>query len=149
MALPSSGQISFSQITVELGGSSNQEISISDAAEGLLVTLNTNSANIPNDSTPHSISEWYGYDHSAGGVSLTEFNAGGPFDSVEQACEAQDNSGTFYHDGSNTFPVTDDFIYEDDAGNTTAGGGIYFLNTGYILVVTSSGKVSFITSCPR
>ena len=148
MALPSSGEISFSDISVELEGSSNQEISLSEAAEGSLVTLNTNSANMPDDSTPHSISEWYGYDHSAGG-SLTEFNAGGAFPSIADACEVQDNGGTFYHNGSNTFPVNDDLIYEDDAGNSTAQGGVYFVNTGYILTVASSGKVTSITNCPR
>ena len=148
MALTSSGEISFSDINIELGQGISAELSLNDAAQGNVAAINTNSTNTPDSSTPHSISEWYGYDHSAGG-SFTEFNAGGPFPSIADACEAQDNGGTFYHNGSNTFPVNDDLIYEDDAGNSTAQGGVYFLNTGYILTVASSGKVTSITNCPR
>ena len=149
MALTSSGEISFSDINIELGQGISAELSLNDAAQGNVAAINTNSTNTPDSSTPHSISEWYGYDHSATGVTLTEFNAGGAFDELEQACEAQDNSATFYHNGSNAFPVIDDFVYEDDAGNNTAQGGIYFVNTGYILIVESSGKVSSVGSCPR
>lgn len=149
MALPSSGQISFSDINTELGQSSDAQLSLNDAANGNVDTINTNSSNIPDSSTPHGISEWYSYDHSASGASLTEFNAGGPFPSVADACEAQDNSNVFYHNGGGTFPTLDDLIYEDEEGNNIAQGGVYFLNTGYILIVASSGKVSSIGSCPR
>lgn len=149
MALTASGQISFSDINTELGQSSDAELSLNDAANGNVATINTNSANTPDSSTPHKISEWYSYDHSAGGSSLTEFNAGGPFDAIEDACVVQDTGGTFYHNGSGGFPTLDDLIYEDEDGNNIAGGGVYFVNSGYILIVASSGKVSGIESCPR
>ncbi len=149
MALPTGGEISFSQITVELGGSSNQELSIKEAADGTLVTLNTNSANIPDASAPHSISEWYGYDHTASGTSLTEFNAGGPFGDEEEACAIQDNGDTFYHDGSSSLPGTNDIVYKVSNGSQTAEEGVYFVNTGLILVLDYYGEVIYLTNCPR
>lgn len=65
MALQSSGQISISQINVEKGNAA-------DAADSSLTTLSTtninaNSASKPNGSSPHSLSEFYGYDAASGG----------------------------------------------------------------------------------
>jgi hypothetical protein len=149
MALPSSGEISFSEINTELGQSSDAQLSLNDAAQGNVAAINTNSANTPDSSTPHSISEWYSYDHSASGGSVTEFSAGGPFDFIGDACETQDNSGTFYHDGGGSLPTVNDFVYEDEDGGNTVQSGIYFVNSGYILTVEFSGKVSSVGSCGR
>jgi len=65
MALPSSGQISFSDIGQELLSDPAAEVSITNAIEGVYGTINTASASFPNDEQPHAISEWYGYDHDA------------------------------------------------------------------------------------
>lgn len=65
MALQSSGPIKMSELNTELNRGATEEFSISLAAEGGYETINTNSTNKPNDSTPHAISEWYGYDHNA------------------------------------------------------------------------------------
>jgi hypothetical protein len=65
MALPSSGEISFSDIGQELLGDPAAEISITTAVEGGYVEINQESASFPNDEQPHAISEWYGYDHDA------------------------------------------------------------------------------------
>ena len=65
MAIQSSGQIKFSQLSVELNQNATSELSISTAAEGGYEAINTASTNKPNDSQPHAISEWYSYDHSA------------------------------------------------------------------------------------
>jgi hypothetical protein len=65
MALQSSGQIKFSQLIAELNQAAGSEFSISTAAEGGYETINTNSTSTPNADTPHAISEWYSYDHSA------------------------------------------------------------------------------------
>lgn len=63
MALPSSGQISFSDISTELNQASNFQLSILNAAEGVVEPINTSSYIFPDDQTPHAISEWRGYDH--------------------------------------------------------------------------------------
>lgn len=148
MALPSSGQISFSDINTELGQSSDAQLSLNDAANGNVATINTNSSNTPDSSAPHSISEWYSYDHSAsGGSGLTEFNAGGAFFELFEACGVQDNGGTFYHDGGGSLPTSGDRVFTDEEGNGQADAGYYFVNTSYVLLVNDSGAVSTVTSC--
>jgi len=146
MPLPSSGEISFSDINTELGQSSDAELSIDDAAQGNVSTINTNSANTPDSSTPHSISEWYGYDHSAT-AGLTEFNAGGPFEESFLACEIQDAGGTFYHNGAESLPTNGDSVYEDDSGSSAAPSGWYFVNIDNVVYV-DGGSVSDVSACP-
>jgi hypothetical protein len=71
MAVPSSGAISMLGIRRELGNNnynaSNNytNISLESMSTGEVSTLNTNnaSADRPNGSSPHSISEFYAYDH--------------------------------------------------------------------------------------
>lgn len=65
MTLPASGQISFNDLRVELGISSQAPFSITTAATNGYVTINTNSPDRPNSSTPHAISEWWNYNHNA------------------------------------------------------------------------------------
>jgi len=65
MTLPASGQISFNDLRVELGISTQSPFSITDAATNVYVTINTSSPSYPNSSAPHAISEWYSYNHNA------------------------------------------------------------------------------------
>lgn len=74
MAVPSSGTLVMGKIYQEVDGSGYS--SASDPGEitslaalvgGVPDVLNQNSTSKPNTSTPHSMSEWYGYDHSATG----------------------------------------------------------------------------------
>lgn len=66
MTLPASGnQISFNDLRVELAVPSQAPFSITSASTGIYVTINTNSPNKPDASTPHAISEWYSYNHTA------------------------------------------------------------------------------------
>ena len=69
MVIPSSGTISLVGIKNELdeddytAGESYTNVSLNDLTEE--TTLNTNSASAPNQTAPHAMSEWYGYDHDA------------------------------------------------------------------------------------
>ena len=78
MALPSSGEITLLGIRTELGGSG--EIGLIDASTGNVASINTSNApgNRPNQVAPHEMTEFYAYDHSAGG-------GGGPGDISEGA----------------------------------------------------------------
>lgn len=84
MALQSSGQISLSNIASEKG------VSLSNVSLNTLSTsdINQNSAVYPDGSQPHSISEFYGYDHLAGasGPNVGQLDLYGFFPGGEDAC---------------------------------------------------------------
>ena len=72
MALPASGQISVSDVLTEASQSGTRaNTSFRDLHDGTVFTINTANAaaDRPDGSAPHSMSEWYSYDHS-----LTSFN---------------------------------------------------------------------------
>ncbi len=66
MTLQSSGQIKFSELNTEFNRSSTTaNTSLKEASDGTVSTINTGnaSANRPDGSAPHAISEFYSYDH--------------------------------------------------------------------------------------
>lgn len=73
MALQSSGTIKFSQLGAELNRDTSEPISMRDAASGAYEAINTASSSFPNSTTPHNISEWYGYDHNASSVTPSDY----------------------------------------------------------------------------
>ena len=78
MALPSSGQLSIRNINVEIGRLPIQT-SLDRLENGTYATINRNSPSYPNSSNPAAISEWYRYDHDAGGgggTPVTRLNLG-------------------------------------------------------------------------
>ena len=150
MALTASGQISFSEINIELGQSSDAQLSLNDAANGIVAIINTNSPNTPDSSAPHSISEWYEYDHSASAVvdySASAFQAEGPFGVPEEACAILPNpfSPQFYHDGPTLdIGVT---VVTDSAGTNLADPGFYSVDGGKYFDVDVSGVIVTFARC--
>ena len=75
MAVPSVGALSLRSIRNELhnsnynGSTSFTNISLKELSDGTVDTINTNnlSADRPNGFVPHSMSEFYAYDHDKGG----------------------------------------------------------------------------------
>ena len=68
MALPASGEISINDINVEFGRSgTTANSSLEDLSDGTVATINTVNASgdRPDGSAPHSMSEFYSYDHDA------------------------------------------------------------------------------------
>lgn len=65
MTLPSSGQISFDQIRIELGVPTQAPFSLDAAENGTYVPLQQCTTPRPSSTNPAAISEWYGYNHSA------------------------------------------------------------------------------------
>jgi hypothetical protein len=130
MALASSGTISVSQINTELGRTStSSNTSLTSLNTGAHVSLNSNSTSKPNSSTPHQMSEWYSYNHSASGTSYTSI--------------------VFYYYSSEEVDV-DLQLYTDSDGSETAAGGYYkyvFSNSGW--VVNEDGEISDSYSCGR
>ena len=147
MAVPSSGSLSLRRIAAEkvfdnynvgldgsaqstLGTTSLKDVSTSGNSNGSTPSFdatNTNSSSYPNGTTPHSMSEFYSYDHDASGSpSLTSFSSSGlPLNSPANVC----NQSTFYtmhHDGSGALPTTGDTVY-----TSSSGGSSNYLGSGY------------------
>jgi hypothetical protein len=75
VAVPSSGELSLLKIRRELGGNynsstSHSDVSLKECSDGTVATINTQnaSADRPDGSAPHAITEFYAYDHSLSGL---------------------------------------------------------------------------------
>lgn len=131
MAVPDSGALSMRGIRQEIGQNDYASsavqytnISLTNMSTGVNGTINTVNASSdrPDGSTPHSMSEFYSYDHDA--VSLTSVEVGYNSDETDEACSAE-TTQTFYHDGSGTYPAAGDNLYGNSAGTTSAASGYY------------------------
>ena len=71
MALPYSGQISMGDINVELGRVYTTYITLNAAENGFYGAINQTSASRPSASDPAAMSEWRGYNNSAGPTLVT------------------------------------------------------------------------------
>ena len=140
MALQSSGAISIGDIVNEKSLAQGN-----DSLTSLSTTnINANSTNKPDGITPHSISEFYGYDHNA--VSLTSYNSSTLQSTPTNAC-ARTFFTTYYHNGSNQDPIVGDNVYSDAKGTTPLGDGSFKFQSSnsYYNVVT--GAVTFTGCC--
>ena len=67
MAIPRSGTISARMINIELGRIGSASLSSNNASAGGYGKINPNSRLRPDKFNPDEYSEWYGYNHTAGG----------------------------------------------------------------------------------
>jgi hypothetical protein len=72
--LPSSGQISFADINIELGRNATASIGIDNAENGDYAPINRCGGTYPLATNPAAISEWYGYNHLAAATLLGDFD---------------------------------------------------------------------------
>lgn len=68
--LPSSGLITMGDIRTELGVPSQAPFSLNTATNGGYGSINPASPNKPSGADPDALSEWYGYDHNTGNVTM-------------------------------------------------------------------------------
>lgn len=134
MALPSSGQITINMIRDELGLPSQANFSLHTARQGGYVPLNSCSPYLPPSSGEISLSDWYGYSHSAnkpsglvtyngvsfyyGSVNITIYKNGSV---LAQRGPTSGNYGSIYI-GNSYSPG--DTIRVTAAGTPTSGGSI-------------------------
>jgi len=142
MALTASGQLSLGDIATEMG------VSLSDVSLTTQSTtdINTNSESKPDGLTPHAVSEFYSYDHSAS-PSLTSFYVdANPYGDGEEACASGRLGAEWYHDGEGTYPTTGDTVYTDSGGTTNPEDGFYWMDEPSSFDV-SSGVVGEVVPC--
>jgi len=149
MALTSSGQIKMSEIGVELGRSADAaNTTLKQLSDGSYATINTSNAssNRPDGDAPHSMSEFYSYNHSAGSLTSNTFY----YSALSQVCSNNGSGTTVYHDGSGTHPAVGDTLYEDSSGSTTMSAGFYLsVGSATGVIVNSEGTVSETYGCGR
>lgn len=154
MVLPSSGQISFNDIRVELNVSTQSPFSITDAVTGVYKTLNPAASPQPDTATPHAISEWYGYDHCIalnGGVQLNynQTTPGDPGDCIDVINDYPFGQ-PFYSDNCNTL-ATSCKIYQDSIctnGAYNVGTSVRYITDGNnYFTLNSNSVVDSSTAC--
>ena len=125
MALVEFGQLSLGDIAIEMGVSpSNVSLTIQSTTD-----VNQSSEGKPDGSTPHAISEFYGYDHSAS-PPLTAFNVdANTYGDGDEACAFGRVGAEWYHDGEGEYPTTGDTVYTDSGGTTNPSDGFYWMDT--------------------
>tara|TARA_R110000764_G_scaffold31459_4_gene71956 strand:- start:2901 stop:7736 length:4836 start_codon:yes stop_codon:yes gene_type:complete len=56
-------------------------------------------------------------------------------------------TATYYHNGTGTTPVVNNFVFSDNKGTTKLGTGYYSLNATVVIYVNSSGMVEILLTC--
>ena len=154
MAVPTSGELSLRGIRAEIGTNNYNSsvgytnVSLTGMSTGLNGTINTAnaSANRPNGTVPHLMSEFYSYDHDI--VSVTAFEVTPSSPSILQVCGNTPNS-TLYHDGSSTLPGIGDTVYSNSAGTTAVSAGHLATSTTTGIVTDVNGEVSEVYLCSK
>ena len=117
--------------------------------------LNTSGTSVPNTTTPHAMSEWYGYDQDyVSWRSFTVENAG--YGDGEEACSfgGSDDTTLYYASGGTgtgaACPSTGVTVYTD-TGLSSAfdGGGQWFKSTlcNAVYLIQTDGFVEGISAC--
>ena len=136
MTLPASGEVSMSMINTEFGRTSNTaNTSLSDLSDGTVATINTAnaSADRPDGSTPHNMSEFYSYDHDLSSTSFSPTS----FTGVTLGGDAGDTASS----SNKTFTLTGGSGGCSGAITTTGGPFGNFK----VAVATSGTPSSFLT----
>ncbi len=136
MGLPSSGQLSISDIASEFN------VSLSNVA--LNATLGTYASKSSGATT--KISDFYGLSN------VTSFDYNSEVESTdEEICSLESTEDTAYHNGSGTYPDIDDIVYSNSAGTTTLEEGYYKYNNGTrgkgFMHVNEDGEVDNLANC--
>jgi len=131
MTLTASGQITLGEIHAELDDENPINGSLTGASNGTVATINTAnaSANRPDGSAPHSMSEFYSYNHDASSSSW-----GGSWNAGQWNLEADPNTTT-YINRSITFSgmTTDavDFEYALNSGTVRGALTVALSTSGF------------------
>jgi hypothetical protein len=63
-----------------------------------------------------------------------------------EAC-ALSQTETFYHNGTGSTPIVNNFVFSDSAATTILSAGYYSLDATTVIYVNSSGMVENLLTC--
>lgn len=145
MALQKTGQISLSNIASEKNvGTTNFSL-----AEQSIFGINQLSMLRPDQSAPHNISEFYGYNHTfQPAPQLTSFAASETMLRARafEACGLETRS-TLYHNGNSQYPEVGDTLYTDAYGENRAGWGATAYGREQALETNDRSEVTSLVMC--
>ena len=152
MAVPSSGTLSLRGLGREkvydnYSSTSNLiNVSLSNLATGTgYDSTNAASTSKPNSTTPHSMSEWYGYDHDA--TSATLYNFDGAINSNDStACTNATNSPTTYK-STNSGGLSNGATIYNSLGTAVIANASYISNGFEYGTTNSSGVYTGVGLC--
>lgn len=146
MALPTSGPLSFSAINTELGRSSTAQMSLQTAETGGYVAINPNSPSRPNGSAPYAVSEWYGYNQSAGPASYSYAFSSSGSTNTGTACGYFFGLSLYSASSSLYAGVT---LYTNSSLTTVFNGGNLYRkgSNNSVYRITSAGVITVIIPC--
>ena len=133
MATPGSGTLTLLGLAQERlygtygSGTVSNPILMTDLINGgglnSFPALNTSSPSVPNTSTPHAMSEWYGYEQNSG---PSCFNYDLAFDPNDQFAACGNAPEPLYYSGA-TDPgqIFNNILYQDDVCSVYANFGWY------------------------
>ena len=151
MALPASGQITLGEIHAELDDENPINGSLKEASDGTVATINTAnaSANRPDGSAPHSMSEFYSYNHDASSSSW-----GGSWNAGNWSIERNPGTTSYLNrsitfSGMTTDPI--DVYYSLNSGTVRGGLSVAvstsaFPSNSATFTTVGSGTGSFGTT---
>ena len=156
MAVPSSGALSMRGIRREIGNNNYSatnnysNISLSSMSGGSNGTINTNnsSANRPNGSSPHQMSEFYAYNHDEpSAVTLSGVSMVYHEESSAYACAGEETTNvTIYYEDEIEVGVD---VFADNSGEENAATGYYRYALGTTGIVVEDGQVIENFQCGR
>ena len=80
------------------------------------------------------------------GCTYTTFNGSIMKSTRTEACGLS-QSTPYYHNGTGSTPVVNNFVYSDDQGTTIVSAGYYSLSATSVIYVNSSGMVQNLLTC--
>lgn len=153
MTLPSSGNtISFNDLRVELGISSQAPFSISTAATNGYVNINTSASPFPDSATPHAISEWYSYQHckSLGSFNYSQTTPADPGNCTGTGNEYTFGPQAFYSDNCASIASSCKIYFTSTCSSTAYANGVRYITDGGIYyILDSSSVITSSDSCTQ
>ena len=147
MPLPSSGQISMSQINTELGRSATALISLNTAESGGYGAINQCSPSRPDGFTPDTMDEWHGYNHTINccGGNPCYFHTGWSFAGDCATACAGPFTFTFYSCCATISTACSINSQSNCSGYTPAISG--YLSNGTVCYTVNGNQLESVVNC--